>query len=122
MMILGLIFTHQQKPRGKKMIDLQNNDATHGDETYQDQFTTAAFNDAKEQILNSLSNGDEDIKALAIDSLIQYEGFWNAVFNIGANESIVLPWDIQIADLASIQTAVFCSVASEIGKLARELS
>ena len=45
------------------MIDLQNNDATHGDETYKDQFTKAeAFNDAKEQIFNSLHNSDEDIK------------------------------------------------------------
>ena len=73
------------------MIDLQNNDATHGDETYQDQFTTAAFNDAKEQIFNSLHNGDEDIKAIAIDALIQDEGFWSAVFNIGANESLGYP-------------------------------
>ena len=104
------------------MIDLQNNDATHGDETYKDQFTKAAFNDAKEQIFNSLNNGDEDIKALAIDALIQDEGFWSAVFNIGANESLVTPKDIQIADMASIQTSVFCSVASEIGKLAGELS
>ena len=48
------------------MIDLQDNDATHGDETYQDQFTTAAFNDAKEQIFNSLSNGDEDIKSVSL--------------------------------------------------------
>jgi len=104
------------------MIDLQNNDATHGDETYQDQFTTSAFNDAKEQIFNSLHNGDEDIKALAIDALIQDEGFWSAVFNIGSDESLVVPKDIQIADMASIQTSVFCSVASEIGKLAGELS
>ena len=104
------------------MIDLQNNDATHGDETYQDQETTTAFNEAKEQIFNSLSSGDEDIKAVAIDALIQDESFWSAVFNIGANESLVTPKDIQIADMASIQTSVFCSVASEIGKLQEELS
>lgn len=104
------------------MIDLQNNDATHGDETYQDQFTTEAFKEARDQIFNSLHNGDEDIKALAIDSLIQDEKFWDAVFNIGTDESVVIPKNIKIVDMARIQSSVFCSVASEIGKLAEELS
>lgn len=104
------------------MIDLQNNDATHGDETYKQRFTAEAFIDAKEQIFNSLISGDEDIKAIAIDTLIQDESFWNAVFNIGANEGIVLTKDIQVADMAVIQSSVFCSVASEIGPLAEELS
>lgn len=104
------------------MIDLQNNDATHGDETYKDQFTAAAFNDAKEQIFNSLHNGDEDIKALAIDSLIQDERFWNVIFSIGTDENIRCQRDIKIEDFVEITTAVFCSVASEIGKLAGKLS
>ena len=104
------------------MIDLQNNDATHGDETCRDQFTKAAFREAKEQIFYSLTNGDEDVKAVAIDTLIQDDTFWNAVFNIGTDESVLTPEDIQTADFAIIQTSVFCSVASEIGKLAEELS
>jgi len=104
------------------MIDLQNNDAVHGDETYKDKFTTEAFKEAKERIFNSLSNGDEDIKAVAIDTLIQDETFWNAVFNIGADESILTPKNIQSTDLAIIQSSVFCSVSAEIGQLAEELS
>jgi hypothetical protein len=104
------------------MGDLQNNDATHGDETYQDQFTAEAFSEAKEQIFNSLHNGDEDIKALAIDSLIQNDHFWNAIFNIGTDENINCQRDIKTEDFAEINTAVFCSVSSEIGKLAGELS
>ena len=104
------------------MIDLQDNDATHGDEAYKEDFTTEAFIEAKEQIFNRLISGDEDIKAIAIDTLIQDESFWNAVFNIGADEDIFFPRDIQIADMGVIKSSVFCSVASEIGPLAEELS
>jgi len=104
------------------MIDLQNNDAVHGDEKYKDRFTTEAFWKAKKQIFNSLGNDDEDIKAIAIDTLIQDETFWSAIFNIGTDESILTPEDIDSADFASIQTSVFCSVSAEIGQLAEELS
>jgi hypothetical protein len=104
------------------MIDLQDNDATHGDETYKEHFTTEAFSEAKEQIFNSLSNGDEDIKAIAIDSLIQNEDFWNAIFNIGTGENISCQRDIKTEDFAGIKVAVLTSVSSEIGKLAGELS
>ena len=104
------------------MIDLQNNDATHGDETYKEHFTTEAFNDAKDHIFNSLHNGDEDIKALAIDALIQNERFWDAVFSIGTNEKVLAPRDVDVVDFAQIKSSVFCSVSGEIGKLAKELT
>ncbi len=104
------------------MIDLQDNDATHGDETYSDRYTTEAFIDAREQIFNSLISGDEDIKAIAIDTLIQDENFWNAVFNICADETINCQRKIKAQDFAEIRVAVFASVCSEIGKLAEELS
>ena len=38
------------------MIDLQDNDATHGDEAYKEDFTTEAFIEAKEQIFNRLGH------------------------------------------------------------------
>ena len=62
------------------------------------------------------------LKAIAIDTLIQDEGFWNAVFNIGTNEKINCPRDIKDQDFTDIKVAVFTSVASEISKLAGELS
>ena len=71
------------------MIDLQNNDATHGDETYQDQFTTSAFNDAKEQIFNSLSIMVMRIlrRSLLMRSF-KMRAFWSAVFNIGCRMKV----------------------------------
>ena len=104
------------------MIDLQNNDATHGDETYQDYFTTQTFEQARRQVFDSLNNGDEDIKAIAIDELIQDEKFWNAVFSIGTDDNIAGPSNVRIVDFAAIKTSVFCSVSGEIGKLAKELT
>ena len=104
------------------MIDLQNNDATHGDETYKDYFTTQTFEQARRQVFDSLNNGDEDIKAIAIDELIQDEKFWNAVFSIGTDEKVCAPRDVDVVDFAAIKTSVFCSVSGEIGKLAKELT
>ena len=103
------------------MIDLQNNDATHGDERYQE-ITAQAFRDARDRIFNSLHYGDEDIKSLAIDALIQDEKFWDAIFSIGTDEKVCAPRDVDVVDFAAIKTSVFCSVSGEIGKLAKELS
>lgn len=103
------------------MIDLQNNDAVHGDERYQE-ITAQAFNDAKDHVFNSLHYSDEDIKALAIDALIQDEKFWDAIFSIGTDEKVCAPRDVDVVDFAAIKTSVFCSVSGEIGKLAKELS
>ena len=101
------------------MIDLQNNDAVHGDERYQE-ITAQAFKEARDQIFNSLHNGDEDIKALAIDALIQDEKFWDAIFSIGTDEKVWTPRDVDVVDFAAIKSSVFCSVSGEIGKLAVE--
>ena len=101
------------------MIDLQNNDAVHGDENLRE-FTPEAFKEAKHQIFNSLHSGDEDIKSIAIDALIQDENFWRAIFSIGTNKKVYTSRDIDIVDFAAIKSSVFCSVSSEIGKLAKE--
>ena len=101
------------------MIDRLDNDATHGDEGFVDVSDRARLL-ARKQYLEALKRIDFDGREIAIDTLIQSDGFWNAVFLIGAADANgTMDDSAMLAGAAHINAAVELSIQTEIDDLAR---
>lgn len=96
-------------------MDINDNDAIHGDEGKTD-ITSEEFKSACLDFVARLTSGDEDSRAIVIDSLISSKFFWDSIFSLSVVPGRGFDYNALINTGCSIQTAIYSEVMFQASK------
>ena len=102
-------------------MDMQDNDAVHGDENYRDTSVSVA-KIARRQFLESLQKPGFDGREEVINRLVTSETFWEGVFSIGSAESSgEMDYELLSQGALKVNAMVELHAAQEIEDLAEAI-